>query len=99
MIGVSAKAITSANFLLIQGKMKSTIAHSIQKDDRTSTNFKQRRAGCPSHNIECRDGQDARPTRIVEKLTVQLDAQQLIKNLTIIHTFGRATEQADSTQK
>ena len=64
MIGVSANAITSANFLLIQGKMKSPIAHAIQKDDRTSTNFKR-----------------------------------LGKNLTLIHTFGRATEQADLKQK
>jgi hypothetical protein len=28
--------------------------------------------------IEYRDGQDTRPTIIVEKLTVKLDAQQLI---------------------
>ncbi|WP_445244347.1 hypothetical protein [Microcoleus sp. OTE_8_concoct_300] len=28
-------------------------------------------------SIEYRDGQDARPTIIVEKLTVKLDAQQL----------------------
>jgi hypothetical protein len=40
--------------------------------------------------FEYRDGQDARSTRIVEKLTIQLDAQQLISILQNYATVAKA---------
>jgi hypothetical protein len=47
---------------------------------------------CGASKLNAETGSPAGPTIIVEKLTVKLDAQQLSKNLIIIHTSGRATE-------
>jgi len=46
------------------------------------------KVSCYASGIEYRDGQDARPTRIIEKLTVKLDAQQLINESVAFSTLG-----------